>query len=87
LNATNFWRLGGNNVAGGQFLGSTNNQPVELWVNHTRALRLEPTANDSYHSNLVNGIGGSPSNSIAAGVYGSVIAGGGGYYYAGWRLQ
>ncbi len=31
LGASNFWQLGGNNVAAGQFLGSTNNQPLELW--------------------------------------------------------
>ena len=81
LNATNFWQLGGNNVAAGKFLGSTNNQPVELWVNNTRALRLEPTANDTYHSNIVNVVGGSPVNFITPGVYGSVIAGGGTLFF------
>ena len=30
LNAANFWQLGGNNVGSGQFIGSTNNQPLEL---------------------------------------------------------
>ena len=30
LNATNFWQTGGNNVAAGQFFGSTNNQPLEI---------------------------------------------------------
>ncbi len=35
---------------------------------------------DASHSNMVNLVGGSPSNSIAAGVHGSVIAGGGGYH-------
>ncbi len=81
LNATNFWQLGGNNVAAGKFLGSTNNQPVELWVNNTRALRLEPTANDTYHSNIVNVVGGSPGNFITPGVYGSVIVGGGALFF------
>jgi hypothetical protein len=83
LNATNFWQLGGNNVPAGQFLGSTNNQPLELWVNNTRALRLEPTANDANHSNIVNVVGGSPVNYMAPGVYGSVIVGGGAMNYLG----
>ena len=30
LSAANFWRSGGNNVASGQFIGSTNAQPLEL---------------------------------------------------------
>jgi hypothetical protein len=81
LNATNFWQLGGNNVSSGQILGSTNFQPVEIWVNNTRALRLEPNATSGSFSNLVNVIGGSLNNFIAAGVYGSVIAGGAGKYY------
>ncbi len=81
--ADRFWKLGGNNVAPGQFLGSTNNQPVELWVNNTRALRLEPTLNDATHSNIINVVNGSPANTIAPGVYGSVIAGGGAGTYLG----
>ena len=36
LTATNFWQTGGNNVAGGQFLGSTNNQPLEIRVGGVR---------------------------------------------------
>jgi hypothetical protein len=81
FSASDFWRVGGNNVALGQFLGTTNNQPLELWVNNARALRLEPTLNDANHSNLVNVVGGSPANTIASGVCGSVIAGGGGTYF------
>ena len=83
LNATNLWQLGGNLVAAGKFLGSTNNQPVELWVNSTRALRLEPTANDANHSNLVNVVGGSAANYVLPGTYGAVIAGGGAANYNG----
>jgi len=83
LNATNFWQTGGNNAAAGQFLGSTNNQPLELWVNSRRALRIEPTANDASHSNIVNLVGGSPANYVAPGVYGSVVSGGGAAYYYG----
>jgi hypothetical protein len=72
LNATNFWRLGGNAVAPGQFLGSTNNLPVELWANGSRAFRLEPNPGGA-----PNVIGGSPVNYVAGGVTGATIAGGG----------
>ena len=71
LSATNFLKLGGNNIAAGQFLGSINNQPVELRVNNQRALRLEP------NSTAPNVIGGSIGNYVAPGVYGAVIGGGG----------
>jgi hypothetical protein len=83
LGSGGFWQLGGNNVSNGQFLGSTNNQPVEIWAGGQRALRLEPTANDNLHSNIVNVVGGSSGNFIAPGVYGSVIAGGGALNYYG----
>jgi len=74
LNATNFWQLGGNSVAPGQFLGSTNNQPVELWVNNGRALRLE---SGSTGNGAPNVIGGSPTNYVSSGVLGATIGGGG----------
>ncbi len=83
LTATNFWQLGGNTVAPGNYLGSTNNQPVELWVNGARALRLEPTVNDDSHSNIVNVVGGSAANYVQPGTYGGVIAGGGAANYSG----
>ncbi len=72
LNATNFWQLGGNNTLPGQFLGTTNSQAVELRVNGYRALRLEPTTNNS-----PNFIAGWSNNVVAAGAYGDVILGGG----------
>ncbi len=71
LNATNFWKLGGNSVSAGQFLGSTNNQPVEIWVNNQRALRLEP------NNASPNAIGGFAGNFVAPGVWGATISGGG----------
>ena len=83
LNATNFWQLRGNNVAAGQFLGSTNNQPVEIWANNTRALRLEPVAADANHSNIVNVVGGSSVNFVQPGTSGAVIGGGGAASYYG----
>jgi len=81
-----FWKTNGNtgaNPANGTFLGTADNLPLEIKVNGTRALRLEPTPNDAFRSGLVNIIGGSPANSIAPGVYGSVIAGGGAQNYFG----
>jgi hypothetical protein len=69
------WQVGGNNVSAGQFLGSTNNQPVELWTDGQRALRLEP---DTTGNGSPNVIGGSPANSAASGVSGATIGGGGG---------
>ena len=74
LNIGNLWQLGGNNVAAGQFVGSTNNQPLELWANGARVLRLEPGDNFLTQPNL---IGGCSSNAVDPGVIGSTIAGGG----------
>jgi hypothetical protein len=80
------WQMGGNNVSPGQFLGSTNNQPVEFWVNGQRALRLEPGGPSAVLQNGVstgapNVIGGSPANFVAPGVVGAVIGGGGATNY------
>ena len=67
------WLLAGNagTAAGVDFLGTTDNQPLELKANGLRALRVEPAA---FSPNLT---GGSRSNSIASGLNGAVIAGGG----------
>ena len=58
-----FWRLGGNagTAPGSQFLGTTDNQALELRVGGTRALRIEPQAGD-----LPNWLGGATNNAIAA---------------------
>lgn len=46
VNATDLWKLSGNSGVGtGQFLGTTDNQPLELHVNNLRALRLESNTN------------------------------------------
>src|SRR5690606_18431222 len=44
-----YWRLGGNSgtTPGTHFLGTTDDQALELRVNGTRALRLEPGNNDA----------------------------------------
>lgn len=83
LVAANFWQLGGNNVAAGQFIGSTNNQPVELWVNRGRALRVDGGTGGFFipgYGITPNLTGGNASNTVAAdpsGNTGNVISGGG----------
>jgi hypothetical protein len=75
--AANAWNLSGNvgTTAGTNFLGTTDNVPLELKVNGSRALRFEPaTFAGLFAPNL---IGGSSANSVAAGVGGATIAGGG----------
>jgi hypothetical protein len=77
--ASNLWQTGGNNVGAGQFIGSINNQPLELWTGGRRALRLEPDTT----SGAPNVIGGSSSNSVAPGVIGATVAGGGATNFSG----
>ncbi len=70
---TAFWATGGNvgTTAGTHFLGTTDNQALEIKVNSNRVLRLEPNADSP---NLIAGYKG---NTITSGVKGSVIGGGG----------
>jgi trimeric autotransporter adhesin len=77
----NAWKISGNSGTspGANFVGTTDNQPLELRVNGGRALRLEPTATNG----AVNVIGGSPINFVSNGVVGATIAGGGAVSYAG----
>jgi hypothetical protein len=75
LGSSNFWQRSGNpgTIPGTHFLGTTDNQPLELKVNNARGLRLEyPTVGST--PNLVGGYGG---NLVGAGSQGVVIAGGG----------
>src|SRR5712692_8402218 len=74
LAGTNFWLTSGNAGAtpGASFLGTTDNQPLELRANGARALRIEPKTNDA-----PNMIGGSSGNFVAPGVVGATIGGGG----------
>ncbi len=76
LASSNFWQSGGNNVAAGKFLGSTNNQPVEIRANNLKAMQF------AYASNAVSGyspnlIGGHTANYARSGVVGATIGGGG----------
>ncbi len=72
---TTFWSLTGNASTnpGTDFLGTTDNQPLVVKVNGQRALRIEPTDSDD----APNIIGGWSGNSVADGVVGATIAGGG----------
>jgi hypothetical protein len=66
--------LSGNSgtVPGVNFLGTADNQSLELKANGQRILRLEPNVLGP------NVISGDASNYVASGVYGATIAGGGG---------
>jgi hypothetical protein len=67
-----FWKLDGNAaVTPSQFLGTTDNQALELRVNGGRALRLEPG------SNSPNVLGGYALNAVTGGAEGVTISGGG----------
>ena len=67
------WHIGGNagTSPGLNFIGTTDNQPLEFWVNNSRALRLEPLANSA------NVIGGYSGNAAQSGAQGVAIGGGG----------
>ena len=68
-----FWHTTGNasTTSGTHFLGTTDNAPLDLRVNNSRALQLEPT------TGTANLIGGYSGNSVAPGVVGATIGGGG----------
>jgi len=74
LDATAFWTLAGNSgtTPGTHFLGTTDNQPLELKVNNQRAFRLEYATDGSSNPrpNVIGGYG----NTIST--YGSVVGGG-----------
>jgi hypothetical protein len=67
-----YWKLGGNagTTPGTNFIGTTDNQALELKVNGQQALRLEPTSSGA------NVIGGFSANSVAA-ASGATVFGGG----------
>ena len=66
------WGLVGNlGTTAGNFIGTADNQPLEVRVNSMRAMRWEP--NNSAWPNI---IGGNTNNAAAAGLVAIVIAGG-----------
>lgn len=70
----NAWKTGGNagTTPGTHFLGTADNQALELRVNGQRGLRLEPVT-----EGVPNLIGGHANNWVDAASEGAVIAGGG----------
>ena len=75
---TQVWLLSGNGRTelGNHFLGTTDDQPLELRVNNMRALRIEAKTNDA-----PNIVGGATINFVAPGVIGGTIGGGGARSY------
>ena len=74
------WSLTGNSGTNPSvnFVGTTQNEPLEFRVNSQRALRLENAFDaDSASANVIGGYGG---NSATSGVVGGTIGGGGAYY-------
>jgi trimeric autotransporter adhesin len=70
------WLLAGNaGTTGADFLGTTDNNPLNLRVNDARGLRLEPASDGTNES--PNVIGGIADNSVTSGAYAATIAGGG----------
>lgn len=71
-----FWRLNGNagTTPGTNFLGTTDNQPLELHINGKRVLRFE--SGIYYGEETANVIAGYNGNSVGTAV-GATIAGGG----------
>ncbi len=68
-----YWALAGNagTTPGTHFLGTTDNQALEVRVNGSRALLIQPS---TVSPNLIGGYSG---NSVSAGVAGATIGGGG----------
>ncbi len=85
LSAGNFWQTAGNagTTAGADFVGTADNQPLELHVNGARALRLEPAVDNGNIAGAMNVIAGAGVNFVAPSAHGGTIAGGGAPYYFG----
>jgi trimeric autotransporter adhesin len=73
LDSAQFWKLRGNSntIPGTHYLGTADNQALELKVNGQRALRLVPNTNNSPTI-----IAGHPLNEVAPGTPGATISGG-----------
>jgi hypothetical protein len=73
VGANAFWNVGGNaGTSNANFIGTTDNQPLELRVNGSPALRIVPTVS------AANIVAGAFNNSAGANVLGAVISGGSG---------
>jgi trimeric autotransporter adhesin len=78
------WGLQGNGGTrpGQDFLGTSDNQPLELRVNNLPALRLDPQTNGA----AINVIAGHSGNRVDPGFWGVTISGGGVSYGPGYDL-
>jgi Chaperone of endosialidase len=80
LAATNFWKTVGNagTTTNNNFLGTTDNQPLEVRVNGVRVLRLEPDPRGFNGTSVIGGFPGNADLQQAGNPSGgNVIAGGG----------
>jgi hypothetical protein len=68
---TRYWSRDGGNAGPDDFLGTTNNRPLEFRVNDERALLLDPTGES------VNMVAGVSANTFTAGATGATVSGGG----------
>lgn len=73
LGFQNAFLQGGNSFGATAIVGTDDNQPLEMHVNGTRAMRYEPRAISP------NVIGGSAASNVTAGVRGASIGGGGAF--------
>jgi hypothetical protein len=75
----NAWKISGNagTTPGVNFLGTIDNQPLELKVHGQPAFRIIPATNTVGYGFSPNVIGGFSGNTIETNVIGSVISGGG----------
>ncbi len=76
----NAWQIGGNigtSPVNNNYIGTADNQPLELRVNQSRAYRWEPGTNVASVVGAPNVVGGAPVNVVDGGIYGATIAGGG----------
>jgi hypothetical protein len=79
MDSADFWKTGGNTIfTGNEFLGTVNNAALEIKVNNSRALRLEPR-----NFEMVNVIAGSRHNYVSSLIAGATIAGGGSGLFGG----
>lgn len=79
----NTWSLNGNAGVGSGFLGTTDNNALTFKVNGSAAGQLQPTAANGGFFDEPNVIFGSSANTMAAGVVGATIGGGGARYTSG----
>jgi hypothetical protein len=78
LSSAAFWNINGNagaNPANGAFLGTTDNNPLEIHVDGTRGLRMEPDSRGDSVPTLIGGYSGNAVLQPNSG--GDFIAGGG----------